>query len=103
MKKTKITLSAEQISNIRYLMWQDKIDRRTDYLDKELKNIIDGEYDDLKVGLRKDSQTINVDKELADAAREKAKELGYSNLTHMVGTVLEFKRQNGGAEDGKES
>lgn len=103
MKKTKITLSAEQISNIRYLMWRDKIDRRTDYLDKELRNIIDGEYDDLKVGLRKDSQTINVDKELADAAREKAKELGYSNLTHMVGTMLEFKRQNEGGKDGKES
>ncbi|WP_436878894.1 hypothetical protein [Mammaliicoccus sciuri] len=103
MKKTKITLSAEQISNIRYLMWKDNVDRRTDYLDNELKKIIDGEYDDLKVGLRKDSQTINVDKELADAAREKAKKLGYSNLTHMVGTVLEFKRQNGGAKDGKES
>lgn len=75
-------------------MWRDKIDRRTDYLDKELRNIIDGKYDDLKVGLRKDSQTINVDKEVADAAREKAKNLGYSNLTHMVGTMLEFKRQN---------
>lgn len=94
MKKTKITLSVEQLSNIRYLMWGDKIDRRTDYLDKELRNIIDGKYDDLKVGLRKDSQTINVDKEVADAAREKAKNLGYSNLTHMVGTMLEFKRQN---------
>lgn len=103
MKKTKITLSAEQLSNIRYLMWRDKIDRRTDYLDKELRNIIDGEYDDLQVGLREDSQTINVDKELADAAREKAKKLGYSNLTHMVGTMLEFKRQNGGGKDGKES
>lgn len=103
MKKTKITLSAEQLSNIRYLMWRDKIDRRTDYLDKELRNIIDGEYDDLQVGLREDSQTINVDKELAETAREKAKKLGYSNLTHMVGTVLEYKRQNGGGKDGKES
>lgn len=94
MQRTKITLPPHTLSTVRYEMWKNEIDKKSEYVNRVLKEIADGKHNDMEVGPKKESQAIYVDKELVDKAKPVAEEKGFKNLTHMVINIIDSKKEN---------
>lgn len=90
-KRTRLEITDEENEIVITDMVEQLEDSRRIYFENILDEIVEGKHNDLAILEEKKTESVFVNQEKANAAREYAKALGYKSLKQMVSTILNEK------------
>lgn len=90
-KRTRLEITDKEREIALLEMEEQLEDSKRIYFEGVLDEIVEGKYNDLAIVEEKKNDSVFVDQDKANAARECAKELGYKSLRQMVSTIMKEK------------
>lgn len=90
-KRTRLEITDKEREIALLEMEEQLEDSKRIYFEGVLDEIVEGKHNDLAILEEKKTESVFVNQEKANAARECAKALGYKNLKQMLSTILNEK------------